>query len=707
MALLGHVASHGEVQVVAERMGMTRQGVRRQLGRVEHFHGGPVVRYAGTRVRLTELGHRLLVASRAFYVRLDCALSTAAGGDDRDQSIGVATSVHVDGEVLHEIAQSALPVLRTTSHEPAGCVRAFEDYEVEAMLLWTTCDEELGLRRDHVVTTVLDDPLWAVAPVDHPALGEGALSLSDVVGERWTSTVGHTGQPVVEAAFDRAGLSRPAAMDVCESSQVAHCLGLRTRSLALRPQSSIPGALWPAARPLEGVTLGRIVLVTDRVVTEGAREGLAMVLRRRLLCEQLGRLAGGRWSAELGAWHRRQAERLREPTTPSCACASPRHPGVRQYPLDRGDIEILHAVMHHGSINRAASALSLSQPALTRRLQRLEAEVGVQLLFRDPRGVQPTEFLKRLLAGVDHAARGFLTRFATAPTPESGARGSGRAEWCHRARAARGRAGVTVETSAPPAGWGGFLVHTGAAGVVDDGRDDFCVILGPEGTTSAAAFTRSRTAGPCVEISRSASRGALRGVVVLARNANVATGPQGYDDALEVRQAVADRAGSAGRAAGHLLHRRHRAALSDGVRPDPPRPAAVATRRRPASGLAGHPHHRHPPQAARGAPRRLHGRGARQGRGHAGARHGDDVVLRAHRRAGACRPASRSCGPASSSAPTTRCPSTRTPRRATRPCCSRAGPPARSTSASWSRRCSRCAPTSSATSRPTVRGRAP
>lgn len=88
-----------------------------------------------------------------------------------------------------------------------------------------------------------------------------------------------------------------------------------------------------------------------------------------------------------------------------------------------------------------------------------------------------------------------------------------------------------------------LLIHTGAAGVVADGRDDFTVLLAPPGTTSALMTTRSRTAGPCVALSREARVGATRGVVVLARNANVATGEQGYRDAVEVRDAVARRAG--------------------------------------------------------------------------------------------------------------------------------------------------------------------
>ena len=41
----------------------------------------------------------------------------------------------------------------------------------------------------------------------------------------------------------------------------------------------------------------------------------------------------------------------------------------------------------HGSLGRAAEALELSQPALSRQMRELEYDVGVQLLVRVTRGV--------------------------------------------------------------------------------------------------------------------------------------------------------------------------------------------------------------------------------------------------------------------------------------------------------------------------------
>ncbi|GFE25397.1 bifunctional glutamate N-acetyltransferase/amino-acid acetyltransferase ArgJ [Streptomyces libani] len=90
----------------------------------------------------------------------------------------------------------------------------------------------------------------------------------------------------------------------------------------------------------------------------------------------------------------------------------------------------------------------------------------------------------------------------------------------------------------------GFAVHTAPVGLGDDGRDDFTVLLSTAPATVSAVFTRSRFAGPSVVLSRAAAADhRARGVVVLARNANVATGAEGERNAREVRAAVAQAAG--------------------------------------------------------------------------------------------------------------------------------------------------------------------
>ncbi|RJQ81998.1 bifunctional glutamate N-acetyltransferase/amino-acid acetyltransferase ArgJ [Pseudonocardiaceae bacterium YIM PH 21723] len=85
----------------------------------------------------------------------------------------------------------------------------------------------------------------------------------------------------------------------------------------------------------------------------------------------------------------------------------------------------------------------------------------------------------------------------------------------------------------------GFRSWTTGLGLREDG-DDFSVLVSAVPAVSAAVFTRSRFAGPSVQVSREvAATGTARGVVTIAKNANVATGPEGLANAREVRDKVA------------------------------------------------------------------------------------------------------------------------------------------------------------------------
>lgn len=69
-------------------------------------------------------------------------------------------------------------------------------------------------------------------------------------------------------------------------------------------------------------------------------------------------------------------------------------------------------------------------------------------------------------------------------------------------------------------------------------------VVGSPGTVSSGVFTRSRFCGPSVSVSRlHLATGRARAAVVIAKNANVATGPQGRADAEEVTALVAAAAG--------------------------------------------------------------------------------------------------------------------------------------------------------------------
>ena len=73
-----------------------------------------------------------------------------------------------------------------------------------------------------------------------------------------------------------------------------------------------------------------------------------------------------------------------------------------QTPMDLRGIRYFVQIADCGSITRAASNLGVAQPALTRHVQSMEEELGMQLLVRLPRGVRLTGAGRQFL---DHCRR--------------------------------------------------------------------------------------------------------------------------------------------------------------------------------------------------------------------------------------------------------------------------------------------------------------
>ena len=80
--------------------------------------------------------------------------------------------------------------------------------------------------------------------------------------------------------------------------------------------------------------------------------------------------------------------------------------------MELKQFQYFRAVAKHNSISLAAEALYITQPALSRCIQRLEEEVGVKLLVRQNNGVHLTEagaaFLQELDQAFLHVEQGLL-----------------------------------------------------------------------------------------------------------------------------------------------------------------------------------------------------------------------------------------------------------------------------------------------------------
>ena len=58
--------------------------------------------------------------------------------------------------------------------------------------------------------------------------------------------------------------------------------------------------------------------------------------------------------------------------------------------MDPRKLLYLATVIEQGSLAKAAKHLAVSQPALSKSMDRLESELGIKLLNRAPTGITPT-----------------------------------------------------------------------------------------------------------------------------------------------------------------------------------------------------------------------------------------------------------------------------------------------------------------------------
>lgn len=87
-------------------------------------------------------------------------------------------------------------------------------------------------------------------------------------------------------------------------------------------------------------------------------------------------------------------------------------------------LKALLAVIETGSLNKAARQLRISQPALTKGIQRLEAQLGVPLFTRHKSGMQPTPYADMLQSYAQAVTSGLGQVLSKIETAKNGHRSS-------------------------------------------------------------------------------------------------------------------------------------------------------------------------------------------------------------------------------------------------------------------------------------------
>ncbi|MEU7056906.1 LysR family transcriptional regulator [Streptomyces sp. NPDC046197] len=402
LSLLDAVGQCGDLAEVARQVGCRHGTVERQLDRLDRAVGLPLTLRSRHTARLTSAGSRMLVAGRRFFRQIDLAVRTHILGYGSEAAhapevLSIASTEPLLEDVVEDAAD-ALGVLLSVRHEaPQQVVQQLAGYHVDAAHTWSLDSPRHLLDRATCTYGVLDDPLWVILPRDHLLTGREAVSLAELQDETWVSETGPGSEVLVARVFQSAGLPVPARLQVTGAS-VARGMLRRGDAIGLGSPTH-PASLAPSLvrRSLVERPRRTTSLIVDPTVVPRTLAGqLADLLADRYLrrfAEHHGELLREswwrHWYADQTGHSARRADGARETE------AAPLPDGSRKFDVE--DLHLLRAVARHGSINRAATVMSISQSALTRRIHRLEDALGARLLLRSSRGTDLTGPTRRFL----------------------------------------------------------------------------------------------------------------------------------------------------------------------------------------------------------------------------------------------------------------------------------------------------------------------
>ncbi|MEU4265504.1 LysR family transcriptional regulator [Streptomyces sp. NPDC025273] len=408
VVLLQAVAEHGSLHAVERDGRMTQSSASRRLVRLERRLRTLLVTRGATGTEPTEAGHALLHVGRRLLAAIDFAIATTHHEADAgirlpvvEFAVGTEWAYGLDQQLAGRFPDVVFDIV------PDDCHRVwqrFERYAADAALGWETARRPVARRDGVLIRTVAEEPQQIALPLGHPLAAQEILDLRDLARTEWVAVVGGDSGDDQGWALSRLTPVPPVSFTV-RSQGAALDLVRRGYGIAMVSPSSLGGSAGPGVvlRPLRQKFVRRLRLAVDPLaIPEPLAEDLCAWLRRRYV---LRTTAHGTPPA---AACRDQAQGSGDrsgPATGGCAVPPPvLLSELRWSPADRcagfepEHLHLLRVIGRTGSLNQAASALLVTQPALTRRIHRLEASCGLPLVHRTARGTSLSATARRLLA---------------------------------------------------------------------------------------------------------------------------------------------------------------------------------------------------------------------------------------------------------------------------------------------------------------------
>jgi molybdate transport repressor ModE-like protein len=191
MRILKEVADHGSFSAAAESLSYTQSAVSQQIAALEREAGTQLVTRGSRGIRLTEAGEALVRHADAILTRLaDAEAELEAIAGLRGGRLRLAAFPTVGATLM----PLAIATFRERHPDVELTVRQLEPEDSMPLLKCGELDIALTIQPSELDTDgldetfLLDDPMFAALPLDHPLANKSRLRMKDLANDPWIST---------------------------------------------------------------------------------------------------------------------------------------------------------------------------------------------------------------------------------------------------------------------------------------------------------------------------------------------------------------------------------------------------------------------------------------------------------------------------------------------------------------------------------------
>jgi molybdate transport repressor ModE-like protein len=192
MRILKEVADHGSFSAAAESLSYTQSAISQQIAALEREAGTQLVTRGSRGIKLTEAGEALVRHADAILTRLaDAEAELEAIAGLRGGRLRMAAFPTVGATLM----PLAIATFRERHPDVELTVRQLEpedslpllkcgDIDIALTIEPSALDESDGLDS----TFLLDDPMFAALPLNHPLADKSRVRLKDLANDSWIGT---------------------------------------------------------------------------------------------------------------------------------------------------------------------------------------------------------------------------------------------------------------------------------------------------------------------------------------------------------------------------------------------------------------------------------------------------------------------------------------------------------------------------------------